>query len=243
MILVPFLLVSCALAVAWWRTPNPRRRLRRLRELAQRQPGQTVAARRIDPVRWAAIAGGVSVGLLVDGWYGIAAGIATWYVLDRALRRLESRTARAARLRAAADLPFAIDLLAACVRAGSPPAVAVRSAGVVVGGMLGERLIQVAASLGLGAAPADAWAHLHGVPGASRVAAAAVRSSESGAALARSLIRLADELRAARTTACEAAARRAGVLVVLPLGLCFLPAFVLAGLVPIVLSVLGDVMP
>ncbi len=55
--------------------------------------------------------------------------------------------------------------------------------------------------------------------------------------------RLADELRAARGAECEAAARRAGVLVVLPLGLCFLPAFVLAGLVPIVLSVLGDVLP
>jgi pilus assembly protein TadC len=40
----------------------------------------------------------------------------------------------------------------------------------------------------------------------------------------------------------EAAARRAGVLVVLPLGLCFLPAFVFAGLVPVIVAVLGDVL-
>ena len=39
-----------------------------------------------------------------------------------------------------------------------------------------------------------------------------------------------------------AAARTAGVLVVLPLGLCFLPAFVLAGLVPVVVAVVGDVL-
>ncbi len=42
--------------------------------------------------------------------------------------------------------------------------------------------------------------------------------------------------------AVDAAARRAGVLIVLPLGLCFLPAFVLAGLVPVLVAVLGDVL-
>lgn len=40
----------------------------------------------------------------------------------------------------------------------------------------------------------------------------------------------------------EASARRAGVLIVLPLGLCFLPAFILAGLVPVIVAVLGDVL-
>jgi len=45
-----------------------------------------------------------------------------------------------------------------------------------------------------------------------------------------------------RLIAADAAARRAGVLIVLPLGLCFLPAFVLAGLVPVIVAVLGDVL-
>ena len=49
-------------------------------------------------------------------------------------------------------------------------------------------------------------------------------------------------LRADRKVAVEAAAQRAGVLIVLPLGLCFLPAFLLAGLVPVVVAVLGDVL-
>ncbi|MEU8614146.1 secretion system protein, partial [Actinoplanes sp. NPDC048791] len=56
------------------------------------------------------------------------------------------------------------------------------------------------------------------------------------------LTRLADDLRGDRSVAVEAAAHRAGVLIVLPLGLCFLPAFVLAGLVPVVVAVLGDVL-
>jgi pilus assembly protein TadC len=73
-----------------------------------------------------------------------------------------------------------------------------------------------------------------------RLAAVAVRSSESGAALADALNRLGKELRAERTVTAVAAAQRAGVLVVLPLGLCFLPAFVLAGLVPVVISVFSQ---
>jgi pilus assembly protein TadC len=40
--------------------------------------------------------------------------------------------------------------------------------------------------------------------------------------------------------AAEAAAQRAGVLIVLPLGVCFLPAFVAVGLVPVIVAILRD---
>jgi len=60
--------------------------------------------------------------------------------------------------------------------------------------------------------------------------------------VARALERLADDLRASRSAGVEAAAARVGVLIVLPLGLCFLPAFVLAGIVPVIVAVLGDVL-
>jgi pilus assembly protein TadC len=80
------------------------------------------------------------------------------------------------------------------------------------------------------------------VPGAARLIAAAVRTSASGAALAGALGRLADDLRADRAVSAESAARRAGVFIVLPLGLCFLPAFILAGLTPVVVAVIGDVL-
>jgi len=47
--------------------------------------------------------------------------------------------------------------------------------------------------------------------------------------------------RRARQVAAQAAARRAGVLAVGPLGLCFLPAFVLVGVVPLVAGLVGAV--
>jgi pilus assembly protein TadC len=42
--------------------------------------------------------------------------------------------------------------------------------------------------------------------------------------------------------AATAAAERAGVLIAGPLGLCFLPAFVCLGIVPVVAGLAGDVL-
>ncbi|WP_052914377.1 type II secretion system F family protein [Protofrankia coriariae] len=62
------------------------------------------------------------------------------------------------------------------------------------------------------------------------------RSEESGARLAAALGRLADQTRARRQERALTAARRAGVTAVAPLGLCFLPAFVALGVVPVVMG-------
>jgi pilus assembly protein TadC len=161
---------------------------------------------------------------------------------DRLLRRIEPAAVRERRLREAADLPLAADLLAAALRAGAPVDRSVLAVADALGGPLAARLARVGRTFELGGTATEAWTHLEPVPGAQRLATAAIRSSHSGAALAGALTRLADELRSDRATAAEAAARRAGVLIVLPLGLCFLPAFILAGLVPVIVAVLGDVL-
>lgn len=195
-----------------------------------------------DPRPLMAVAAGVAAAMLIGGWWGVPIGAAVGFGAHRLLARTEPAALRAARLRAAADLPLAADLVAAALRAGAPVDHAVSAVADALGGPLGDQLDRTARALRLGGAPADAWTHLSGVPGAQRLAAAAVRSSASGGALAGALTRLADDLRADRSVSAEAAARRAGVLIVLPLGLCFLPAFVLAGLVPVVVAVLGDVL-
>ncbi|MFY1688463.1 type II secretion system F family protein [Plantactinospora sp. WMMB782] len=197
---------------------------------------------RIDLVRLVSGLAGLVVGVLLGGWLGVLLGAATAVVLDRLLRRLEPATVRRRRLRESADLPLAADLLAAALRAGAPVDRAVCAVAGALGGPLGERLGEVGRTLQLGGTPEEAWTRLGPVPGAERLRSAAVRSSASGAALAGALTRLADDLRADRVTGAEAAARRAGVLIVLPLGLCFLPAFILAGLVPVIVAVLGDVL-
>jgi pilus assembly protein TadC len=48
---------------------------------------------------------------------------------------------------------------------------------------------------------------------------------------------VADEQRRVRRWQAEAAARKAGVLAVAPLVLCFLPAFILIGVVPVIVGV------
>lgn len=184
---------------------------------------------------------GFAAGVLTGGWPGLAVGAVVVPVAWLALRRFEPAARRRERLAAAADLPIAADLLAAALRAGAPVQHAAEAVGQALGGPVGERLVGVARALADGAPAEQAWAGLADVAGAARLIRAAVRSAESGAALVGMLGRLAEDLRAARAASAEASARRLGVLVVLPLGLCFLPAFVLAGVVPVVVAVLGDV--
>jgi pilus assembly protein TadC len=193
-------------------------------------------------LRSVAVLCGLATAVVVGGWLGLAAGVAVAAGVGPALRRVEPPEARRRRLREAAELPLAADLLAAALRAGAPVDGAVTAVAEALGGPLGDRLARVGRTLRLGGDPAEAWEHLAPVAGARRLADAAVRSAASGGALAGALHRLADDLRGDRAVAAEAAARRAGVLIVLPLGLCFLPAFILAGLVPVIVAVLGDVL-
>jgi Flp pilus assembly protein TadB len=185
---------------------------------------------------------GLGTAALAGAWWGIPLGSAVGFGAYRLLGRREPARQRRERLDAAADLPLGTDLLAAALRAGAPVERAAAEVADTLEGPLGERLARTARSLKLGAEPAEAWAHLADVDGAARLVAAAVRSSSSGGALAGALGRLSDDLRAARSVAAEARAQRANVLIVLPLGLCFLPAFLLAGLVPVVISLLGGVL-
>ena len=69
------------------------------------------------------------------------------------------------------------------------------------------------------------------------MARAFVRALESGSALGPALDRAARDARARRRRAAEEAARAVAVRAVGPLGACFLPAFVVLGVVPMVWSV------
>jgi pilus assembly protein TadC len=190
--------------------------------------------------RAVAVLCGLAAGLIVGGWAGLVAGAVVAGLLGRYLGRLEPAARRRERERAALDLPYAADLLAAALRAGLPTDRAVREVGGALGGPVGVRLARVAGSLGLGLPPTRAWVPVHDLPAGTRLAAAVARSADSGAALAGGFTRLADDLRTGRLAAAETAAQRAGVLLVLPLGLCFLPAFIVAGIVPVIVAVLSD---
>lgn len=127
-----------------------------------------------------------------------------------------------------------LDLLDAACAAGASVPGALAGVGFAVGGGRGSVLADAAAALRLGAPWTEAWA---GAGDALEPVAAALRPSwDDGVAPAGSLRAVAATLRQERRSRAAEAAGRLGVRLVLPLGLCHLPAFVLVGLVPILVS-------
>jgi hypothetical protein len=98
---------------------------------------------------------------------------------------------------------------------------------------MGEEFAAVLAALELGVAPAEAWLTLPSESFGS-VGRTLARATTSGAPLAEIAAAVAEDRRAALQADASAAARRAGVAAVGPLGLCFLPAFLGTAVVPVV---------
>jgi pilus assembly protein TadC len=158
---------------------------------------------------------------------------------ERALRRRGSG-ARARDERLRRNLPGVCDLLAVCLAAGVPVSAALLAVGTAAPGELGGALTRVAGLMRLGADAGRAW---QGAPAVLEPLARVLRRSEaSGARAAPALHSLAADVRASARAETDAAVRRAGVTVLAPLGLCFLPAFVCLGVVPLVIGIAGDVL-
>lgn len=147
---------------------------------------------------------------------------------------------------AAAD-PFdsasTLDVLAVCLAAGMPVAAAVSASAPSAPAPMREMLGRAANLLALGAAPETAWvAPDDADDGCRALMRLARRSANSGRALADGVTGLAEQSRQEAIHKAEAAAGRAGVLIAGPLGLCFLPAFVCLGIVPVVAGLARDVL-
>jgi Flp pilus assembly protein TadB len=137
-----------------------------------------------------------------------------------------------------AAVALVADLVAGCLTAGTLLDDAIDAAGEATEGALGERCRAVATALRAGASPERAWAGWLADPRLAAIARTAVRTAHSGAATAEELRRTAARLRVQRKAALQQRVRQASVWVVVPLGLCFLPAFVLVAVVPLVVGLL-----
>jgi len=126
------------------------------------------------------------------------------------------------------------DLLAACLKAGLPVPTAVTAVSGQLPANAAHALRASADLLALGADPATAWEPATSCQDTAALARGARRAAQSGTALADLVADLAATIRANTADAAEAAAQRAGVLITAPLGLCFLPAFVCLGVVPVI---------
>jgi pilus assembly protein TadC len=130
------------------------------------------------------------------------------------------------------DPALLLELMAASLAAGSTPAGLVADLLEAVPDGTARFLRPVAAALALGAAPDQAYAPLLDDPRLRPLAVALGRAGAAGTSAADVLRAAADDLRDERRSAAAAAAHRAGVRAVVPLAVCFLPAFVLLGVVP-----------
>lgn len=229
------------------------RRARRLRGrlvavLGRESPPTTarVAAVRETAQRWLPVVGiGCAGWVLVEGVAGLVVGAAAGAAYWRWKQRQGTSVAAEQEYDAACvarQLPLAADLLAACVTAGASPVAAARAVGEALGGPVGERLVRGATEAGLGGEPAEAWRPLAALLGAEPLARLLERAEESGVPSAAPVARLAADARAERGRDATERARRAGVTVTAPVGLCFLPAFVVLGVLPILIG-LADGMP
>lgn len=164
----------------------------------------------------------------------VATGCAGFILPDFRL----ARRAVALRRRVAHDIPSLLDLVAVCATAGLSPPMALERASESVPGPLRACLARAKREVALGGtwrtALRDAADRLD-LPDLRRLALALDRGHRLGAPVADQLRRLARDVRAERRATAEERARRAPVLMLFPLVLLILPAFVLSAVIPAVM--------
>jgi Type II secretion system (T2SS), protein F len=139
------------------------------------------------------------------------------------------------------DAAVALALLAASLRGGAGAVECLEAVAAVDPTSAGRDLGVVAAAHRWGE-PADrAWDHVG--PGWAPAGVAWHAALAAGAAPAGLVDAAARRMRAAESRRVEGALHRAGVLLVLPLGLCFLPGFVATTVAPLVLLLVDGFAP
>lgn len=131
-------------------------------------------------------------------------------------------------------VPEALELVALALLGGGSLAGAVTRVGGVLPGEPGRELSAIGARLHDGVPGDEAWqaAGAHWAPARRSLQLA----EAAGVAPGQALVRSAQDLRRDAVADVEVAAARLGVRLVLPLGLAYLPAFVLTTVLPVVLA-------
>jgi pilus assembly protein TadC len=206
------------------------------------RPGVGLATARVALAGVAAAMVVLPVTVRSTGIGPVLAGLAPALLLLTQRRRAARSAARRHQREVASALPRFADLVAACLEAGAAPADAVDVVRRHLVGPLADRLAPVVGALRSGVDPLRLYGD-HGRDDPARgLVAALARAMETGAPLADTVAAVADDQRRRRRWSAEAAAHRAGVHAIGPLVVCFLPAFVLLGVVPVVVGIAAEVL-
>lgn len=182
----------------------------------------------------------------IDGWLGGLLWIAVPVVAATgvlALGWVEPQSTRRRRQRLIMEVPQALELMAACLGAGLPARTACAAVVQTFDGPVADDLGQVLALLELGVGDVVAWETLRDHPQLGLAAADLARSVESGTSMVEGLRHHAAAAREARRSELQVRARAVGVRSVLPLMTCFIPSFMLLGIVPAVVSAVFNALP
>ena len=230
---VPWSLVAAAaagLAVMAWRAA-PGARLGAAAVTGR--PAAPAALRRLEQSALIAVSAlPLAIGL---GWWALPVAAVLGVVSHVMLGRLVEASAARRRELLVAALPQACDLVAVCLESGLPLRHASTEVAPVLPEPLSSVLAEVSATVALGADEAETWAQLaRDEPALAALGREVARTVGSGLALAATLRALGVDARREAVAAAQVRARRVGVRSVLPLMTCFLPSFLLLGVVPII---------
>ena len=173
--------------------------------------------------------------LLPPGWgipVGLGLAVAVWWAGSRA----EPPGVRRERALVTRELPGVVRLLAVALAAGAPVGLALEQVADALPGRTTELLRLSRGRLALGVPPEQVWAELARQPGLEPLGRALARAHRSGGGVADAALRLADDLAREARLAVEDRARTVGIRAAVPLGACLLPAFLLVGIVPVVVA-------
>ena len=182
----------------------------------------------------------------IDGWLGGLLWLAMPVVGATVMLVtgwVEPRSARRRREQLIMEVPQALELMAACLGAGLPARTACAAVVRTFDGPVADDLGQVLALLELGVSDVVAWRTLHDHPQLGFAAADLARSVESGTSMVEGLRHHAASARDVRRSELQVLARAVGVRSVLPLMMCFIPSFLLLGIVPAVVSAVFNALP
>ncbi|TSD64218.1 type II secretion system F family protein [Aeromicrobium piscarium] len=221
----------CAALAMWCGIPARPRHRTRVRQ------GRRVSRLHPEHLAWAICP---LLGLVVAGLLGAVVGAIAAPLAARWIARLEPAARRRERLRVAEQLPLAVELLVAAMDAGVPLRRALESVAAAVSDPLRGQLIAVTRRLAVAGEDTAVWAeHLQGP--LAPLARSLIRAERHGVPAGSVLQDSARELRRERYAERRDAARRVAVRTAAPLGACFLPAFFLVGIVPMLAGALSSI--
>jgi pilus assembly protein TadC len=161
---------------------------------------------------------------------------AIYWITLRVIQSLPTNQQAQSQLSIAAELPFFGQMLAALIMTGLNLLIALEVVAPLLNSELKRRTTRTIELLKVGSSPANAWQEWKEDPVTRVWVGGLIRAQERGRPLANLLRVSAASLVDQRARRAQMQVSKLGVKLSLPIGICFLPAFIFGAIVPIVLT-------